>query len=74
MGEWITEYATDFEGIFDGTYCFEHRCPPSAQGLAQTDIENPIAQMANSNAVQFLRGLVNLRETIVNAFNGVILP
>ena len=36
MGEWITEYATDFEDIFDGTYCFEHECPPEAQGLAQT--------------------------------------
>ena len=38
MVGWATEFTTDLDDIRDGTYCFDHDCPPTAQGLAQTKI------------------------------------
>ena len=87
MGEWITEYARDFEGIFDGTYCFERECPPEAQGLAQTEFSPAANMLANyglhkylgsetgrTHAAQAAAGLSNLRNQMVNAFNNVHSP
>ena len=85
MGEWITEYASDFEGIFDGTYCFEEDCPPEAQGLAQTEFL-PIANytlgqylMDNSDHEVVQNALIGafiggLRSAIVDAVSGYLSP
>ena len=87
MGEWITEYAEDFEGIFDGTYCFERECPPEAQGLAQTEFSPAVDMVINYGLQQYLNsetgsaqvaqiaaGLASLRSHLLDSFNGVHSP
>ncbi len=69
MGEWITEYATDFEDIFDGTYCFERECPPGAYGLAQTEIW-PFLAVATPYLPVVGTGLVALHDALITAYTG----
>ena len=45
MVEWATEYVSDLDDIRDGTYCFDHDCPPTAQGLAQTKYDSNLVDM-----------------------------
>ena len=55
MVEWVTEYASDVDDIGDGTYCFEHDCPPTAQGLAQTEFL-PVLAMVPGGLLGMLIG------------------
>ena len=76
MVEWVTEYATDLDDIGDGTYCFEHDCPPTAQGLAQwtTVGWDPVPLEIRGAINMFYELRDNLRDNIIDSFNSVMSP
>ena len=85
MAEWFTEFAKDFDEIFDGSYCFEAECPPQAQELAQAEFFDmgPAMNMMTSyaldhlmdseegrrHAIQAVVGLSSLRNQITEAID-----
>ena len=75
MVEWATEYVSDLDDIRDGTYCFEHDCPPTAQGLAQTEFL-PFAALALPFGGLTLLPILwdeDFRDEILESFSEIVM-